>query len=88
MECRHNVINVYLSKYSCATFVCDSCKCEGWSRTLDSFLSTDTKCSDSYMSTCASANLVGIQLITFKRWEDIPEKNTPDHHLQEAGLSE
>ena len=51
MECRRNII--HLGKYSCATFVCDSCKCEG-GRTLDSFLSIDIQCSDSYASTCAS----------------------------------
>ena len=64
MECRRNVINVYLSNYSCATFVCDSCECEGGGRTLDSFLSIDIQCSDSYVSKCASFN--GIQLYTIR----------------------
>ena len=46
MECRRNVINVYLSKYSSATFVFDICKCEGGGKTFDSFLSIDIQCSD------------------------------------------
>ena len=45
-------------------FVCDSCECEGGGRTLDSFLSIDIQCSDSYVSKCASFN--GIQLYTIR----------------------
>ena len=54
-------------------FVCDSCECEGGGRTLDSFLSIDIQCSDSYMITCASVK-GSYDCTRSGRLEDVPEK--------------